>query len=151
MDPTGVLLPDWCFFAPEPAQHDYRLLYRVVDIRGAVSAWRWESGIAERRWYHALWCPQRRSDKALFDACAEFLEETAAEPRRAVRAPAHTALRELTRDRVRHHEDLRTQAFQFALVRCPGYAELEPEFLYLSHLCVLRRGTDGSPEARSIP
>ncbi len=130
-------MPNWCFFAPDPAEHDYRLLYRVIGLRGVYSGWRSESEIAERRWYHTVWCPGRRSDKALFDMCAEFLHEVGHRPERATRTAVYAALRGRVWTRVRRYENSRTQAFQFAVVRCSGYAGGDTEFLYLSPLCVL--------------
>jgi hypothetical protein len=64
----GYLVPVWNFFAPNPAIHDYHLLYRDRLDGGTVTAWheapRW---FELRPWFAPLWNPDKVYKKALFD------------------------------------------------------------------------------------
>ena len=66
------LVPDWRFFAPTPARHDYHLLFRDRLSDGAVTEWQEISIGRHRRWYGFLWNPHRRDRKALFDLTTEL-------------------------------------------------------------------------------
>lgn len=73
IDPTGLLVPDWRFFAPVPAEHEYHLLYRDQLIGGTETEWR-EINFGQRRSVlHLVWAPHRRREKGLFDAASELL------------------------------------------------------------------------------
>lgn len=140
-DSTGVWLPNWCFFAPHPARHDFRLMYRTVDIRGDLSEWEFDSAVVERCPHHMLWFPERREAKALFDVCQEFLT-ILGRPRESDErtTPVYRLLCSRVERRVRRTTDpIGTQAFQFALVRSAGYEDEDggPEHLYTSRLQVL--------------
>jgi hypothetical protein len=65
-DPLG-LLPRWSFFAPQPATGDFHLLYRYQLADGALTNWAEFRNLQPRHWWHALWNPGRRRNKALFD------------------------------------------------------------------------------------
>lgn len=43
-----TLIPDWRFFAPNPALHDFHVLHRVVLAGGDATPWRLSSELAER-------------------------------------------------------------------------------------------------------
>lgn len=137
-DRLGVLIPNWRFFAPEPARHDFHVVYRTVSGDGVVSAWRDASPPAARRWRHAAYFPERRRDKALSDVCAEVGV-------RAARGDVSTAvpyriLREFVAATVRHGvaetagaEEM--SGFQFALIRYSGYDDKEdPQHVLVSEL-----------------
>jgi len=72
-DPTGTLVPNWRFFAPEPAQHDFHILHRVLTAEGEQTPWLETSHIAPRAWVQMVWFPARRREKALVDICNELL------------------------------------------------------------------------------
>ena len=133
-DPTGLLLPDWRFFAPEPAMHDFRVLHRLVAADGRLTLWRETTRIAPRAWQHALWFPDRRRDKAMFDVCREL---TALATARAVDVRS-TAPFQLLRDFVAREGrqtagDTPAQGFQFLVVRHTGHDERhEPDYLLAS-------------------
>src|SRR5712692_6486188 len=76
-----ALVPDWRFFAPNPLQHDYHLLYRDQYIDGRCSNWTELRPAQERCWWNAIWNPAKRSNKALFDVVTEFAAQvTAGDP-----------------------------------------------------------------------
>ncbi|ASU80657.1 hypothetical protein CDG81_22995 [Actinopolyspora erythraea] len=141
LDRAGVWLPDWRFFAPEPARHDFRLAYRVVPPDGDASPWWSETGARRRVPAHLLWFPQRREDKALFDVCSELLEQRERSPERIPEFPAFRLLA----DRVCRSllEEGRftgdSISFQFRVDQCPGYGEGRRESRYLSPVIERRR------------
>lgn len=71
-DPTGLLVPNWSFFAPKPPSFELNLLYRSRSA-GEAGSWKRIPTGEGRRWSHLLWAPWRRQEKALFDACTELL------------------------------------------------------------------------------
>ena len=67
------LLPLWTFFAPNPGQSDYHLIYRDRKTDGSVTEWR-EIDITERRKpYGFIWNPEKRSKKVLSDLVSSML------------------------------------------------------------------------------
>ncbi|SFE65249.1 hypothetical protein SAMN04487819_12043 [Actinopolyspora alba] len=123
LDRAGVWLPDWRFFAPEPAGHDFRVAYRVVHPDDDTSSWWSEAGAGRRVPAHILWFPERREDKALFDVCSELLEQHDRGPERLTELPTFRLLA----DRVCRSLLLEgrftgnTVSFQFRVDQCPGY------------------------------
>lgn len=71
LDPLSVI-PEWKFFAPNPAQGDYCLLYRDQFPDGSLTPWTEVVQSAGRRWWSMLWNPGKRANKALFDAVVEL-------------------------------------------------------------------------------
>jgi hypothetical protein len=69
-----LLVPEYRFFAPRPAQGDFHLLFRDTYINGTVSQWTevCPPGCRYRR--HALWHPYKRQRKALFDSVNSVME-----------------------------------------------------------------------------
>jgi hypothetical protein len=61
------LLPHWNFFAPHPGVHDLHLLYRDLNHDGRISGLNYVEAIAPRRWYHALWHPDKYRSKVVAD------------------------------------------------------------------------------------
>jgi hypothetical protein len=134
-DPTGLLVPNWRFFAPEPAQHDFHLLYRVLSTDGEQSPWREALQIAARRWLHAVWYPDRRRDKAMFDVCTELLRSMAAPARDVTLAPAYQLLADFVESSIRaqHGDRAMPQGFQFLVARHSGHdAEHDPDYIMTS-------------------
>lgn len=73
IDKTGLLVPDWRFFAPNPAAHEFRLLYRSQLAKGEITEWQELSYSQKRKTVHLLWAPHRRMEKGLFDATDELM------------------------------------------------------------------------------
>lgn len=73
-DPIGLLIPNWRFFAPEPAVDDTHLLYRFHSPEtGEYSQWYSANQAQQRKLVHAFWFPGRREEKAVFDVTAGLL------------------------------------------------------------------------------
>lgn len=73
-DPTGLFIPNWRFFAPEPAVDDTHLLYRLqAPSTGDYTEWRSANVMQKRKMRHAAWFPGRREEKAVFDVTAGLL------------------------------------------------------------------------------
>ena len=61
-------VPQWNFFAPSPGVHDFHLLYRDKFSNGAVGVWQEVPPFtAHRHWMSAIWNPEKRIKKALYD------------------------------------------------------------------------------------
>ena len=56
-------VPEWRFFAPDPATFDYRLIFRVLDHPHDVRTFSFE----ERNGFYWLWNPGAREQKILRD------------------------------------------------------------------------------------
>ncbi len=140
IDPIGLGLPNWRFFAPEPAQHDYHVMHRVLDADGSQSPWVETTAIAPRRWSHVLFFADRRREKALFDVAGELLT-LMADPRIELpRTVPYELLRNAVERRVRGdlHGAPAPRGFQFLLARHSGHdEEPEPEYLLASPFVAL--------------
>ena len=63
-----LLLPEYRFFAPNPIQYDYHLLYQDEFGDGSVSGWTEVCKLPDRRVLDVVWNPRKRERKALLDA-----------------------------------------------------------------------------------
>lgn len=63
-----MLIPEWRFFAPNPAQGDFHLLYQDTFPDGSCTNWTEVRPTIERSWWNIVWNPGKRECKALFDA-----------------------------------------------------------------------------------
>jgi hypothetical protein len=142
-DPVGLGLPNWRFFAPEPAQHDYHVLHRVLAADGTQGEWVETSTISPRRWSHVLFFPDRRREKGLFDVASE-LSGLMVDPRiDLTRTVPFELLRNAVELRVRadHAGGPAPRGFQFLLARHTGHdEEPEPEYLLASPFIPLEGG-----------
>jgi len=68
-----LLLPRWTFFAPNPGCTDYRLLYRDFDDREQASEWSEVPLVRRRGHWDAIWNPDKRRSKGLFDLAQSLL------------------------------------------------------------------------------
>jgi hypothetical protein len=66
------LIPIWTFFAPNPGHTDYHLIYRDRSADGKLGVWTEIPLIARRRWFTALWNPQKRGKKIVSDVLNSF-------------------------------------------------------------------------------
>ncbi|TYB39240.1 hypothetical protein FXF50_08330 [Micromonospora sp. AP08] len=134
-DPTGTLLPDWRFFAPEPAQHDFVLLCRTLNADGSESAWVNVVDTSPRAWTHGFWYPARRLDKAVHDLCDQLTRQLGLLGDDGTDSPAYALMRGLVRRHVCRATagGVSPRGFQFVIARSSGYDEREePEYVYLS-------------------
>jgi uncharacterized membrane protein YphA (DoxX/SURF4 family) len=78
--PLGWALPEWRFFAPWPAEHDYRILYRTRSDGGEPGPY---APVEQRAqtWYRAVWNPAGRQQKLLRNLALNLLAaESGREP-----------------------------------------------------------------------
>ncbi len=132
VDPTRTLIPDWRFFAPNPAQHDVHVLYRVVLPGGQTTQWALSSELARRSWSNFAWLPDRRRDKGLFDICVGLGRIIQNGGAGLTESAPYQLLRNFVAQAVgRSYAGQPTPlGFQFAIVRHTGYDE-EPDLEYL--------------------
>ncbi|MFE0462818.1 hypothetical protein ACFW1A_26545 [Kitasatospora sp. NPDC058965] len=133
-DRLGALLPNWRFFAPEPAQHDFHLLHRVLSAADEPSPWLQTTEVTPRAWVQAVWFPGRRREKAMFDLCVEVLT-LMGRGQDVTRYPAYRLLRDRVARRVwtDHAAGAPPQGFQFLIARAAGYdQEAEPDYVFVS-------------------
>lgn len=68
------LFPLWTFFAPNPGQTDYHLVYRDRRADGSTTEWM-EVAITESRKFHSfVWNPEKRSKKVISDVVVTLME-----------------------------------------------------------------------------
>lgn len=129
------LLPNWRFFAPNPATSDYHFLYRTVDADGTASPWHDASGIEEREPLHILWFPTRRADKAVFDACQDIMPALEEGFGVAARTPGYRLVAEYVRALITSQGGSAgaVGGFQFALASGTGYdVRYRPTIFFVS-------------------
>lgn len=135
LDRTGILLPNWRFFAPSPAQHDFHVLFRT-SVRGLPTPWEEVQPITRRHWLHAVWFPGRRREKGIFDLFAQLTQlEAVTDLRQLPRTPPYRIMRGLVAERVRavHAGRELPARFQFALVKYSGVDDSEdPQYVMVS-------------------
>jgi len=70
------LIPKWTFFAPNPGQHDYHVVYRDYDGQDQpLSVW-CELLVHQRRPIStAFWNPDKRYRKAIIDCCQSIVQD----------------------------------------------------------------------------
>jgi len=61
------LIPCWTFFAPRPGMDDTHLLYRDKLGNAGLGKLTYVPTIEDRRWYHAVWNPQKIQNKVFSD------------------------------------------------------------------------------------
>ncbi|MCH0566465.1 MULTISPECIES: hypothetical protein [unclassified Streptomyces] len=139
LDSMAVLFPNWRFFAPTPARHDYQFLYRTLSVDRETSPWRTVEVIVGRRVWQIVWFPGRRAEKAIFDACQEVILILDDGFSVAEHHPAYRMLREFIRNRINQSGAAGIKGFQFALARAAGYdTSEEPEIVFVSPYVPLR-------------
>ncbi|MFP8963445.1 hypothetical protein ACLIYP_23260 [Streptomyces nanhaiensis] len=127
------LVPNWKFFAPNPATHDYHYLYRTLDENRETSAWIELELIQNRKMSQAFWFSSRRTEKAVFDICSAILKNIS-KGEDPTGSPPFRVLAEFIRKQIRDSPNVSdVRGFQFAVVRAAGHDDSEePEVLYVS-------------------
>ncbi|RKN11095.1 hypothetical protein D7319_07245 [Streptomyces radicis] len=132
-DAFSALFPNWRFFAPNPAQHDFQFHYRTLSHAGETSEWCPVEVIAGRMPHQIAWFPGRRPEKAVFDLGSEVIQALDKGFSHAVHVPAYRLLRAYLADEVERSGRRDVKGFQFTLVRTAGYDESEePEVVFVS-------------------
>ncbi|MFF5986749.1 hypothetical protein [Prauserella flavalba] len=133
IDPTAMAIPNWRFFAPTPARHDFNVLYRDKLADGTLTSWREQVIVKERTLWQMVWHPVRRMEKALFDVASELLKvsEDVGAPERVQLTVSYLALLNFVTNEVTHHPD--AVQVQFLIAQSTGHEEsIEPRMLFLS-------------------
>ncbi|MFI9581321.1 hypothetical protein ACIHCQ_05645 [Streptomyces sp. NPDC052236] len=126
-------IPNWRFFAPNPAVHDSNLLYRTLSRAGETSEWTELSLVPNRTVQHMVWFPDRRVGKAIFDIGDEILRFIDKGFETVQRLPSYRLLVNHLRREIRESGRNDAKGFQFAYVRTSGYDPgEETEMLFVS-------------------
>jgi hypothetical protein len=141
LDARNNVLPNWRFFAPNPAIHDTHVLYRTLARDGRVTEWDVALEPGPRVWWNMLVHPGRRNEKAIFDVVESIITAIAAAPLEVVekRTPFRL-LRAFVARKVRADagDGPLPQGVQIAIVRHTGYDdEGDTEYLMVSKLLAL--------------
>jgi hypothetical protein len=134
-DRAGLLIPNWRFFAPEPARHDFHVLHRVLTADGIETPWEETSRFVPRSWTHAVWFPGQRRHKAIFDICHDLVRHLQLPGHDLTRSPAYLLLRDFVERTVRSEHAGRELplGFQFTVARHTGYdVEQDPDYILVS-------------------
>ena len=135
-DPFGGLVPNWRFFAPNPASHDFRVAYRCLYADGTHGSWQAASNASDqRRLVHSVWNPQRRESKALSDISSSIVKLLSSQ-RHLVEASIEYQLLTTWVKRVGvRGSEKPIEGVQFALARDPGFDDdADASFLFISKL-----------------
>jgi hypothetical protein len=142
-DATGLMIGNWRFFAPEPAQHDFHVLHRVLTADGRQTPWTETTRIPRRTWAQVVWFPDRRQDKAVFDICADLITYLNGSGTEVTTTPAYEVLRDFVERAVRreHPAGPPPRGFQFVVARSAGYDEShDPDYLLVSPFVPMPEG-----------
>jgi len=123
---TGILIPNWRFFAPNPAVEDQHFLYRLAsEDRTRHTEWREVYDIVPRRMVHAIWFPGRRIEKAVFDVASTLVHNPGAMTplHKEAKESAYRLINDFVRRRLTAEPDY--PLFQVMLVRYSGYDHSE--------------------------
>ncbi|MBN9795564.1 hypothetical protein DMP17_44410 [Pseudonocardia sp. TMWB2A] len=140
LDARNNVLPNWRFFAPNPAIHDTHVLYRTRAHDGTVAPWAVALEPSPRAWWNMVVYPGRRNEKAIFDVVDSIVHAILAAPLEVVekRTPFRL-LRGFVARKVRLDapDGPPPVGFQIAIVRHTGYEDGETEYLMVSKLLPL--------------
>lgn len=120
---VSVLIPEYRFFAPIPVRGDYHILYQDTYRDGAQSPWTEVCLLQDRRLLDAVWHPDKRERKALFDAVIQLLDLRPKEPKAiALTVPYLVVLNRVARVR----RTVPPQSTQFAIMQSYGWHSSKP-------------------------
>jgi hypothetical protein len=126
------LIPQWHFFAPHAAEHDFYILYRDADEQNRLSDWQEVKTLTERSWWTFLWNPHKRRNKAVFDVSTELLNHLGAKDEYIEYSVSYLALLLLASDEPRLSKKGKTQ---FMLMKWKiNLTDTESEMVYVSKM-----------------
>ncbi len=127
-------VPNWRFFAPHPAVHDFHLLYRTLSADDETPEWTRLSLTPDRTVQHAIWFPGHRLGKAIFDVGDEILRHQSEGFAVLTKLPSYRILVDCLRREIRESaESPQPKGFRFAFARSTGYdMSEEPEMMFIS-------------------
>jgi hypothetical protein len=128
------LVPNWRFFAPNPGIHDSHLLYRTLSAGDETSEWLQLPLHQKRTVWQAVWFPDRRLGKSIFDVGDELLRHLGEGLPVLTTLPSYRVLVGYLRREIRESQDAGSvKGFQFAFARSTGYdMSEEPEMMFIS-------------------
>lgn len=137
LDPTGLFIADWRFFAPRPGMNDNHVLFRDELEDGTYTDWKEIAPTRTRRLSHVIFYPTRRSEKAVTDAVSSLLMVAASDSLRQKEdiqlSIAYLALLNYVTSQAPHAKN--AVKTQFAVATSTGYEEdVEPEVSFLSNV-----------------
>jgi hypothetical protein len=126
-----ALLPEWKFFAPNPARGDFHLLYRdrLPSGLGPFTEIRF---LEPRPWWACFWNPQRRSGKALFDAVIGLAHQSKSTPGAVATSTPYLTLLQYISMLPRYNAGTHTQFL--VLYSGAMKADQGPQLVYVSPL-----------------
>lgn len=150
IDPTSMGIPNWRFFAPTPARHDFNVLYRDKLADGTLTPWREQQISKDRTLLQMFWHPHRRMEKALFDVASELLaaSDKVTSLERVQLTVSYLALLNFVTNQVEHQAG--AHQVQFLIAQSAGHDEsIEPRMLFLSDFHALGQSTPEATESES--
>lgn len=155
-DKSGVAIPNWRFFAPNPATHDNRIAHRILFDDGSQTGWLETHVIPARSWRDPFYFPARRRDKAISDMCSSLIFQLVDKKAdRIEKGVPYALLRSLARDAARAHRDPDGRlpvGFQFVVARDTGYDEGgEVEVVFASRFEPLDEQVSAAVDAAAEP
>jgi hypothetical protein len=133
LDQIGFWIPNWRFFAPEPAMSDFHILHRTLSADDFESPWEESHVVTPRKATHLFWFPDRRIDKGIFDVASELVSHLGAQEALILNSPAYRVLRSFVRHRIQSSAHPPLAGFQFLLARSTGVdTSAEPEEILTS-------------------
>jgi hypothetical protein len=124
-----MLIPQWSFFAPEPAFWDFHLLYRDRYPDGTYTEWTEAIPPESRRWWSFVWNPGKRQRKALFDAVVELSGRVQLGDRSLEASISYLTLLTYVTSIMR---TAKPELMQFAIVRTLGINRRAPDAIFRS-------------------
>ncbi len=132
-DTLGFWLPNWRFFAPEPAQNDFHVLHRTLNASNEESDWVETHQTSSRSLTHLVWFPGRRTDKGIFDVTADLLGTIPFGQDAVLASPAYRTLSAFVLRHIRDASAEPIAGYQFMLASSAGYDDtIEPEEILIS-------------------
>lgn len=122
LDRYTLTIPNWRFFAPNPATHDFifGVRYRLIG-EDEPSDWEMINAYTDRRISHMIYYPHRRVEKSLSDISGRVLEQLARHPENLSESPDYKLLVERARAHVGQAVGDKAEKFQFLLAADSGY------------------------------
>ena len=135
VDPFGSMIPNWRFFAPNPAKHDYRVAYRCLYHDGTEGTWDDSEDCEPRKWTHGFWFPDRRRNKAISDTSSNLLRAISANRYGAERSAEYQLLCQWIKKVAVERSSKPVEGVQFSIARDPGFDDNDYAlFLFISRL-----------------
>lgn len=136
---VNPVLPDWRFFAPDPGVFDHHLLIRTFATDGSAGTWREIGEVNARKLIHAVWHPEQREEKSLFDVVSELLRFIERHRKNGMssqelsqRIQLSVAYLTLLNYATSCVEETDVKDLQFMIAISGGYEEEEPEIVFVS-------------------